>query len=508
MHRLLHARRGLYRLVHAHHHSVEAELSARTGLFISGLEALLLIGIPGAVLRIVEACTVHNELGARIAVLTQTQINVIGHIGGTFRNPLALLALNPFFIAIIATGTAQGPRDHQCHHDRPRTNMALYFRHWDEWLGTNAHVPGRAPSSPLLLAYNVVFYALLTALCSALWAAPLRTLAAAGAAAALLAALPAPAGGWGKLRRARFWDALRAGYACQIEGHAKFDPATRHIFAYHPHGALARGWWLTFGLQGRASPVAACGLRVRLATHRALLAVPGLKQALGAIGCCGVDAASLNAVLQVRAWLFVFCAQNIGGLGRQQCSLCRLLGPRVAVSCLNCCPNSPPSIHPNTNKTKTKQDPEPTSVALCPGGWDEGRYAMTDKVVLSKRRGFLRLAITSRAALVPVLAGGEAKVAKNMALGCLLPARAAPIRVSPGLLGSAFEGWDKGGGGDREALVLAASASTYNVHVITLDPHPPLVAPTSRSPSARPSSRRRRRRPAPAAPRSRRPSTR
>jgi hypothetical protein len=82
VHRLLHAHRGLYTLIHSHHHSVEAELSARTGLFISGLEAVLLIGIPGAVMRSIEACTIHNELGARIAVMTQTQINVIGHIGG------------------------------------------------------------------------------------------------------------------------------------------------------------------------------------------------------------------------------------------------------------------------------------------------------------------------------------------------------------------------------------------------------------------------------------------
>jgi hypothetical protein len=128
-------------------------------------------------------------------------------------------------------------------------------------MGTAQPVPGRAPSSPLLLAYNLAFYALLTCLISALNAAPLQTLTAAAAAAAALAVLPAPSRGWDWLRRARFWDALRRGYGVAIEGHSKFDPAGRYIFAYHPHGALARGWWLTFGLQGKDNPLAQCGLR-------------------------------------------------------------------------------------------------------------------------------------------------------------------------------------------------------------------------------------------------------
>jgi hypothetical protein len=74
---------------------------------------------------------------------------------------------------------------------------------------------------------------------------------------------------------------------------------------------------------------------------------------------------------------------------------------------------------------------------------------MTNKIMLTKRRGFLRLAIETGATLVPVLADGESKVAPNMAIGCLFPARAMPVRVSPGLGRSAARGgrrWSQGAG--------------------------------------------------------------
>lgn len=86
----------------------------------------------------------------------------------------------------------------------------------------------------------------------------------------------------------------------------------------------------------------------------------------------------------------------------------------------------------------------PTSVALCPGGFAEASFARTNKVILSKRLGFIRLAFETGAQLVPVLGIGEEHAngaAAGMVAGCgrlvqycaavlLLPAKPCPLHVS------------------------------------------------------------------------------
>jgi hypothetical protein len=80
------------------------------------------------------------------------------------------------------------------------------------------------------------------------------------------------------------------------------------------------------------------------------------------------------------------------------------------------------------------QDKQPTSIALCPGGWAEARFARTNKVLLSKRLGFVRLAVETGAQLVPVLGVGEERVggagAKMFAAALVLPAKPVPLHVS------------------------------------------------------------------------------
>lgn len=166
----------------------------------------------------------------------------------------------------------------QVHHLQPSKNMSLTFRHWDDWGGTAAHVPGRASSSPLLIAYNLAFYYCLSHVLSLL-ATSAAAWAMLGAGALLLALLPAPCGGPLWLRRLRVWDVLRGAYgisldasACAVAADAEpagaaagvqggLDGRQRYIFCYHPHGVLARGFWWTWMLQGQESPVAAAGLR-------------------------------------------------------------------------------------------------------------------------------------------------------------------------------------------------------------------------------------------------------
>lgn len=67
-----------------------------------------------------------------------------------------------------------------------------------------------------------------------------------------------------------------------------------------------------------------------------------------------------------------------------------------------------------------------TSVAVTPGGWHEAQYSNTYNLVLQKRRGFVRIAADSGAALVPVLCLGEHCVVATAATvnsnrgGCVL----------------------------------------------------------------------------------------
>jgi hypothetical protein len=82
------------------------------------------------------------------------------------------------------------------------------------------------------------------------------------------------------------------------------------------------------------------------------------------------------------------------------------------------------------------QGKQPTSIALCPGGWAEARFARTHKVLLSKRLGFVRLAVETGAQLVPVLGIGEERVggagANMFAAALVLPAKPVPLHVSLG----------------------------------------------------------------------------
>lgn len=79
------------------------------------------------------------------------------------------------------------------------------------------------------------------------------------------------------------------------------------------------------------------------------------------------------------------------------------------------------------------QAQQPTSIALCPGGWAEARYARSSKVLLSQRQGFVRLAWATGAHLVPVLGIGEEFIctrgANMFTAALLLPSRAVPLQV-------------------------------------------------------------------------------
>ncbi|GBF98241.1 hypothetical protein Rsub_11061 [Raphidocelis subcapitata] len=374
-----------------------------------------------------------------VPVHTTMTIFITGHSGYHLTLdrvvPDALfLLLNPFQAVALCTANTTKPMDHAAHHLRPTTHFALFFTFWDDLLGTSAPPEPHVPLP--LMALNLLWYAFLWAFAWAAYSRPAAVAAAAALHALLPLALPDALLG-GRASRLRAWDALRRAYgvgyaapgadgafdarraaaevrrqlseAAHARGGKPSEAAAqaaavvtamaglsssdsggtsgdggghgappqagaataaaqapeaaaaaaaaaeqrRFVFAYHPQGFLARGALLTFAARGARSPASALPGGVRLAAGGWMLRVPGMQQALIALGC--TDASRSN--------------------------LLRLL-----------------------------TGPEPTSVAICPGGWAEARHMGSYRLVIRRRLGFARLASEAGAALVPVLGVGEPEV--------------------------------------------------------------------------------------------------
>lgn len=105
----------------------------------------------------------------------------------------------------------------------------------------------------------------------------------------------------------------------------------------------------------------------------------------------------------------------------------------IAVACHSLTHDGAAACHSLT-VTPTTQEKEPTSIAIAPGGLAEARFGRSNKVLLSKRFGFVKLAVETGTHLVPVLGVGEELVggayATTLAAALLLPAKRVPVNVS------------------------------------------------------------------------------
>ena len=131
--------------------------------------------------------------------------------------------------------------------------------------------------------------------------------------------------------------------------------------------------------------------------------------------------------------MLTVCNQPITISDRLSAAGCQSAHLTIGPSCMHSVPGSL-AIHQPALCLCLLQPKQPASVALIPGGWAEARYARTNKLLLSKRLGFVKLAMETGAALVPVLGMGEERVggagANMMAAALLLPAKAVPLHVS------------------------------------------------------------------------------
>ncbi|ETW05855.1 hypothetical protein, variant 1 [Aphanomyces invadans] len=154
------------------------------------------------------------------------------------------------------------------------------------------------------------------------------------------------------------WQFAKGYFAHTLRQESELDPSQKHLFVAHPHGVIALGTWLVFGGDSiyflRKNP----NLQLSTATVGLNFLLPFWRDLLLALGFVDASYASLKAVL----------AQNR--------SVCLLVGGSQEAL----------EAHPNTNR-----------------------------LVLDKRRGFIKLALETGAKVVPVYTFGETNMYTQMA---------------------------------------------------------------------------------------------
>eukprot|EP01125_Pyxidicula_operculata_P000571 TRINITY_DN10579_c0_g1_i1.p1 TRINITY_DN10579_c0_g1~~TRINITY_DN10579_c0_g1_i1.p1 ORF type:complete len:336 (+),score=26.67 TRINITY_DN10579_c0_g1_i1:24-1031(+) len=166
----------------------------------------------------------------------------------------------------------------------------------------------------------------------------------------------APTNGVGRrkevLRNAFFWKYFKDYFPLQLIKTADLDPSKTYIFGYHPHGIIGVGAFTTFATN-------VCGFDQKF---------PGIRNSL----------MTLAAQFYVPIWREFLLALGIAEVSRE--------------SCVNSLRQGPGS-----------------SITIVIGGANESLYSRpgTADLTLKNRKGFVKIALSEGACLVPVFAFGE-----------------------------------------------------------------------------------------------------
>ncbi|XP_016376739.1 cholesterol 25-hydroxylase-like protein 1, member 2 [Sinocyclocheilus rhinocerous] len=123
-HFLHHKIRWLYVTFHAIHHNYAAPFALATQC-LSGWE-LVTVGFWTTLNPILLRC---HLLTTWMFMVVHVYVSVEDHCGYDF--PWSMSRLIPF-------GVYGGPSKHDVHHQKPNTNFAPHFSHWDKLFGTHA----------------------------------------------------------------------------------------------------------------------------------------------------------------------------------------------------------------------------------------------------------------------------------------------------------------------------------------------------------------------------------
>eukprot|EP00898_Chlorokybus_atmophyticus_P001706 jgi/Chlat1/2536/Chrsp175S02388 len=136
MHNIVHGHKAIFRIVHAGHHDMKADLTANGTTYGDGepVDLFLHIGLfHGLVLLWMYLQPTWNPLAFLLLLVFEVNTDVTGHCGYWLPDWLhGLISGGVGLTPVIAAR----PSDHYIHHLDPRYNRSLYFRHWDWLTGT------------------------------------------------------------------------------------------------------------------------------------------------------------------------------------------------------------------------------------------------------------------------------------------------------------------------------------------------------------------------------------
>jgi len=189
------------------------------------------------------------------------------------------------------------------------------------------------------------------------------------------------------LRNLPIWRLYSEYFPIRLHRTVELDPKRNYIFAYQPHGIISHGAFGNFCTEATGFKQLFPGIKNTLLTLEQSFTIPFNREYLLAMGLASVSRESCEALLR--------------GYGAPT-------GKKAGRSLFN--PMSWFSISRATVGEEDAKVPEGgRAITIVIGGARESLEAQpgTMKLVLKKRRGFIKLAIREGAGVVPVLGFGE-----------------------------------------------------------------------------------------------------
>ncbi|XP_033225531.1 diacylglycerol O-acyltransferase 2-like isoform X2 [Belonocnema kinseyi] len=166
------------------------------------------------------------------------------------------------------------------------------------------------------------------------------------------------------MRNCAWWHYFRDFFPIKLVKTTDLDPSRNYLFCSFPHGVLSTGAFCAFGTDTLNCQDLFPGLDFRLLTLEQHFKVPIMRELPASFGCCSASAASLEYLLSNK-------------------------------------PEKLPGINPNQKQG--------TAAVLVVGGATEALLCKpgTYRIVLKRRKGFIKLALKYGTPLVPVISFGE-----------------------------------------------------------------------------------------------------
>ena len=201
-------------------------------------------------------------------------------------------------------------------------------------------------------------------------------------------------------RTMTIWKWLRNYFPCKLHKTAELDPSKKYIMCYHPHGVISVGLWISFGTEANGVSELFPGITIYPLTIVQNFLIPFWRDFLLLHGLCSVSRKSCDYILSQNDDI-----KRKGSTSKSEHKLWRSKSKnkknkkRAHVRPLSIVDNDDPSA----------VLPDGKAILIVPGGAREALEAKegTMQLTLNKRKGFVKVALTHGASLVPVLGFGE-----------------------------------------------------------------------------------------------------